>query len=353
MALKVPKSLCRFCRQHRKKFVFAGVFIGGIYGVIKFAEYKIKDYISQEQQKLCDKVKMEKSFNQVQQHGLSIATAMMNEILACVKEAANTDEITQMLKDNSGDKITLWHELKIMVFTRVVTGVSAVVLVSLVLRVQLNQIAGLMFHTPSDDNIMVDPRQQKFLSIAHNHLKKQGIRDLANAVKKVAHDQLESMPLQAMHNAKNLETSLKSICSSLFRKSFDAINLSQIVVANQPDLEEWTVVEPTQQEEVDIWIAKTIDILESPDFETVYSLCINKGLSVVGKELSYVLSKSFSGSSESTQNFEAEAPLAKLLPILNSQISFICSPEFVEEISGVSILNKFLLNVYESFVQVQ
>ena len=348
MVFFFPKSLCGFCRQHRRKFIFVGVFVGGVYGIIKFVEYKIKEHILQEQKKMQDGLKVQKSFEQVQVHSLRIVSAMLQEVRDCVKQHLNAEEITAKLKAGSGDKIALWHELKITVFSGIVTAICSVVLVSLVLQIQLNQVAGLMFHQAGDGNA-VDSRQQNFLSVIHDHIVHHGIYELARLVKKVATDQLHSMPLQAMYNGVDLQTTINSICHGLFKQlSFDKapVKLIQFAIGERLNLDDWTVVQSEVVNDVNTWVAKTVDILESPDFlETVSSLCIDKGVLLVGREITCALALAL----ESSQ-YENVAPLAKLLPILNAQLPVICSQDFVKEIYDVSLLKKFMINVHESFV---
>ena len=358
MAFKFSKSLCRFCRQHRRKFIFVGVFVGGVYGMIKFAEYKIKDHFLQEQQKANNKLKIQRNFQQIKQHSLSIASAMLVEAMESIKLTANTEKITEMLKSGQGDKLTLWQDLKIMVFTRIVTGVSTVVLTLLVLQIQLNQIAGILVLTSSDDQNNLNSEQQKFLSAIFDHIVKHGITDLACSVKKVVADQLESMPLQAMYSAKDLETTLNSICSALFQNSVSLQNkpvkLSQFAIASNFNLEDWTVIPTSNISDIEHWLAKTSDILDSPDFEVVSFDCIKMGLGFLGRELSSAISSSVSVTSMSyLESDDFTAPLAKLLPILNAQLPLICSKQFLEIISDNSILNQFLLNVCESFALIE
>lgn len=353
MAFNFPKSICRFCRQHRRKFIFVGVFAGSVYGVIKFAEYKIKSHISQEHQKANEKLKIQKSFEQVKQHSFSIVSAMLNEAMQSIKHAVDTEEITEKLKTGQGNKMILWQELKISIFTRVVTGVSTVVLTLLVLQVQLNQIAGLMAFSDSVEP-KLDPQQQQFLSLLYNHIVNCGIYDLANTVKKVVADQLESMPLQAMYCARDLETTLISICSALFQNSTglqkQSVKLCQFAIADSLNLEGWTVIPTTNMTVVEQWLGKTADILESPDFQTVSFSCIKTGLSSIGRELNFAISSVASATTHSfVESQELIAPLAKLLPILNGQLSLICSEQFLKDIADNSTLNKFLLNVFQSF----
>ena len=344
MVFKFPKSICRFCKHHRRKFIFAGVFIGGVYGAIKFAEYKIKGHIVQEQYNMSEKIKVEKCFDTMQLHSFSIISAMLDKLLISVKQEANCEEITEKLKARCGDKIELWHQLKLMVFTQLITGLCSVVLISLTLKVQLNQVAGTFPNLSSKLDDAIDPKQQNFLSIIHDYFFESGVHSLAQAIKNVVYDQLHSLPLQATYNYQDLQSSMLCVCSTLFQRSPQQLNikLSQFAMGKQLLIEEANSL----QNDIAEWLAKTADILESPDAQTVFNTCLEKGFSVIGKQMDFHLRKAIE--SKNVGHVDTATPLAKLLPLLNTQLTYVCSEVFLEEICEVPVLNTFLFHVFES-----
>ncbi|XP_076808096.1 peroxisomal biogenesis factor 3-like [Clavelina lepadiformis] len=357
MSILYPNWLCRFIRRHKNKFVFAGVFVGSVYGVIKFAEYKIRNHLKDEQKRVADEMKYQRNFELVQEHSVSISEAMLENIYQKVKEVANTEEITEKLKSGSGDKMLLWNELKITVFCRIATGMFAVTLVSLVHRVQMNQIAGLMFHSRDLDD-SIDPRQQRFFSVTHDHLMNHGIHDLAVYIKELVKDIVGTMPLQCLVKPSGIENTIESIYSRLTLNTHDptgivgGFKVVNVVFPEITSFDDWAIVQPTILDDIESWSTRTVDVLDSPDFKEVLLQCVKRGVKILGQELNSAVNQIAATKDEVdlTDFNEVSLPLAKLLPLINGTLTSICSSAFLHDFSSIPIINKFSLNVYESFL---
>ena len=344
MAIKFSKSFCRYCQHHRKKFVFVGVFFGGVYGIIKYTKYKIKEYMDIEQQINFEKMKIRRCFDQVQPHSFAVITVVLKKLMNRIKEETNCEVITEKLKSKCGNKIELWHQLKVMVFSQVITGICSVTLISLALQVQLNQVAGAIQQISDNDDSFVDSKQQSFLAALHDYFVENGVHDMAEAVKKVVDDQLCSMSLQAVYHHQDLQSKMQGVCSTLFQNSSQKlrVKLTEFIFTDAMLAEQQNV--PDAECSIGAWLARTADILESPDSLAVFDACVTKGLFIIGTQLGISLSVH-----PTIEMSEVNLPpLAKLLPKLNSQLSYICSESFVREICNIPLLSMFLFNVFES-----
>nr|CAB3260433.1 uncharacterized protein LOC100175349 [Phallusia mammillata] len=337
MSWQFPKYICSFLRRHRNKFIFTGVFIGGVIGSLKFAEYKIKQYLEDEQKKTLVNRKRQRSLEQVHVHSVSLTQSMLQSIMNEVIKAANTEVITEKLKTSHENKIGLWNELKVTIFTRIVSGIFSVVAVIVVLRVQFLQLAAAMANNGSK---LSDDEQKQILATCHDHLMETGIDKLSKILSNTTQTVTESMPLQCLVTHRSILTTLQSITSRLMVKDgpTNSFRVTDFTFSEH-------VLDKVNDTNIRSSILQTLDILDSPDCERVFVQCVAKGIDLLGSQMCDAMS-----SASSSDSVEMNLlPLAKCLPLLNSQLKYICSAQFVQQVSESPLLARFSNNVFDSF----
>ncbi|NXS89842.1 PEX3 factor, partial [Erpornis zantholeuca] len=100
---------------------------------------------------------------------------------------------------------------------------------------------------------------------------------------------------------------------------------------------------------------ETRDMLESPDFSTVLSTCLNRGFSRLLDNMAEFFrptEKDLSQNSSVNSLSSVSLPLAKIIPIINGQIHSVCSEtpsHFVQDLLMMEQVKDFAANVYEAF----
>jgi len=349
MVWNFSQPLCRYLYRHRNKLIFTGVFVGGVVGSLKLAEYTIAEFFAAEQRNAAENQRKLQTFNQIHQHSLALAEAMLDSVIERLEIIVDTDAITRKLKTSQGNKVDLWNELKIRIFTKISTAVFVVPILLIVVQTQLNQISG---YTQSSTE--TDEQQEEFLSTPHKYLLEGGIEKLVLHISGVAKNVTGTMPLQCPMNSTALETIIRSICSSVMSDTssgkFSVINyvfpqkiLDLDVLSSEDSLED----------NLNFWFMQTLDILDSPDCMRVFVHCISESISSLGNEMQdSIAAKTPNAEEENNFSEVPSLPLAKTLPLLNAKLKSICSKRFLTELSSLEIFQKFISNIYDSFLSV-
>ncbi|XP_075002113.1 peroxisomal biogenesis factor 3 isoform X3 [Calonectris borealis] len=157
-----------------------------------------------------------------------------------------------------------------------------------------------------------------------------------------------------------LEQKLKDIRKVVEHKDSDQIaSYSPLCHYLMPDEENPLATQACGLTERDIATIKllneTRDMLESPDFSTVLSTCLNRGFSRLLDNMAEFFRPteqdlSQNGSVNSLSS--VSLPLAKIIPIINGQIHSVCSEtpsHFVQDLLMMEQVKDFAANVYEAF----
>ena len=170
-------------RRHRRKFVVGGAVVGGLYVLGRVAEYQYVKYREEENRKLMQKFRKENHFSATEATCVQTLTSLFPLLRKLITKTLDTDSIKTQLKDaenlSQDDKVKLWMELKVISVSRCVLVVVGGVYLSIMVRIQLNILAGYLFHqeSVSNNNIKLGTfskeLQEKFLSIC-NHFVTEG-----------------------------------------------------------------------------------------------------------------------------------------------------------------------------------
>ena len=346
------KSVCSWFCRHRNKFIGAGVVVGGVIGGLKYAEYKVKTFIDEQNSKMAEEMKKQSSFENAQTHCASIIFPIMKTYEAMISSSADIDGLKLQLKEKTGNKVDIWNQLKHCIFTKLCSSLLWVIVIVIIVKVQFNQVAGIIYNNRSADvnaeiGNAVDEDQQIFLSLSQTIIIANDSAKLSNFIEQCVADITKTMPLQCPVDSSTLETTLHSVFHN-FQNSFpDIDNGMMLELLNScfpPSLFDGSY----PNEVVQTWATKTIDIIDSPDCEAVFVDCLHMGLDFIKNELHSLID---TGSTDNNMVFNANTiPLAKSLPIINNVSDEIFSKQFIENLLSCPTLHEFSANVFESFL---
>ena len=134
-----------FCR-HRNKFIAAGVVVGGVYGGLKYAQYRVEKFITDQNTRMMEEMKKQRSFEKAQSHAANIVLPILHTYESVVATSVDIAGIKMQLKSkNCTDKVALWNQLKLAIFTKLCSSLLWVIVIVIVVKVQFNQVASYIF----------------------------------------------------------------------------------------------------------------------------------------------------------------------------------------------------------------
>ncbi|KAI8799597.1 Peroxin-3 [Cladochytrium replicatum] len=152
------EALYGFVSRNRRRFMWAGGVIGGIYGAVKFAQYKFVEMEQERELERTAQANVKRRFEQNQQDCTFTILSLLPTLSEQILVELNVEGITARLQSTragtgaSGTeeaikraKMELWGELKIQSFTRTIAAVYLVTLLSSFTHIQLNLLGRLFY----------------------------------------------------------------------------------------------------------------------------------------------------------------------------------------------------------------
>ncbi|XP_054878953.1 peroxisomal biogenesis factor 3 isoform X2 [Poeciliopsis prolifica] len=308
-------SVWDFIKRHKKKFIFTGAVVGGVYLLSKYAQKKIKEVQEKEASEYIAQARRQFHFESNQRTCNMTVLSMLPPLREAIVVQLNSESLTAMLKTKPANKLEIWEDLKIISFTRTIVAVYSTCMLVVLLRVQLNIIGGYLYLDNSVGKSAASPLtppdvQQQYLS-SIQHLLGDGLTELISRVKTAVQSSLDGVSLKQSLSLLELEQQLIWI-----RAEVDSGRpLSSYMLAGDEDVLADQACGLTENDLVTIRLLnETRDMLDS--------------LSVVS------------------------LPLAKIIPIINGQINFVCSEtpsHFVQDLLLNDQVKEFAAIVYETF----
>uniref|UniRef100_A0A8C7VMZ6 Peroxisomal biogenesis factor 3 n=1 Tax=Oncorhynchus mykiss TaxID=8022 RepID=A0A8C7VMZ6_ONCMY len=335
-------STWNFLKRHKRKFIFAGAFVGGVYFLGKYAQKKIREMQEREASEYIAQARRQFHFESNQRTCNMTGTVLL-----------------------PANKLDIWEDLKIISFTRSVVAVYSTCMLVVLLRVQLNIIGGYLYldNSVSKSGMMPlappDVQQQYLSSI--QHLLGDGLSEMITAVKKAVQNTLGGVSLKQSLSLQELEQHLNQIRAQVEEGDGGSTHrpLSWYMM---PDEENTLAAQACGLTENDVTTIKllneTRDMLESPDFGTVLNTCLNRGFNRFLDNMAEFFRPPPGAQGDSTPITTPDSlshvslPVAKIIPIVNGQIHSICSEipsHFVQDLLMIDQVKEFAANVYETF----
>ncbi|XP_032650709.1 peroxisomal biogenesis factor 3 [Chelonoidis abingdonii] len=362
-------ALWSFLKRHKKKCLFLGTFLGGVYLLGKYGQRKIKEIQEREAAEYIAQARRQYHFESNQRTCNMTVLSMLPALKDALMHQLNSESLTSLLKNRPQNKLEIWEDLKIISFTRSIVAVYSTCMLVVLLRVQLNIIGGYIYLDnaaicKNGTTPLAPPEvQQQYLS-SIQHLLGDGLTELITVVKQAVQKVFGSVSLKHTLSLLELEQKLKEI-RKLIEQHKDLSHSDKIGSRSQlchymmPDEENPLATQACGLTERDVATIKllneTRDMLESPDFSTVLSTCLNRGFSRLLDNMAEFFRPTEqdlcqSGPVDSLSS--VSLPLAKIIPIINGQIHSVCSEtpsHFIQDLLMMEQMKDFAANVYEAF----
>ncbi|XP_038672705.1 peroxisomal biogenesis factor 3 [Scyliorhinus canicula] len=360
------RSVWSFLKRHKRKFLFTGAFLGGVYLLGKYAQKKIRDLQEQEAAEYIAQARRQYHFESNQRTCNMTVLSMLPTLREAIMQQLNSESLTGLLKNRPTNKLEIWEDLRIISFSRSMVAVYSTCMLVVLLRVQLNIIGGYIYL----DNAIVGKNgtaplappevQQQYLS-SIQHLLGDGLNELITVVKKAVQSVIGNVSLKQCVSLQELERYLGEIRQLVEHRgqSSEPETGSPLCWYLIPNEESTLASQACGLTEKDVTTLKllneTRDMLESPDFSTVLNSCLNRGFSRLLDNMAEFFKPTEqelaqNGKINSLSNIQL--PLAKIIPIINGQIHSTCSEtpsHFVQDLLLMEQVKDFAANVYEAF----
>lgn len=351
------RNICSFFRRHKRKFLVTGGVIGALFFVQRYVGFKLNEWETKHTQQLFDRIKREHHFKGTIQTCDSTILSMICKIRERVLSLFNSEALIEQLKTGPSNKVEIWDNLKIVIFSEIIAELYCECLFTVVLRVQLCLIGGYMYSDLENDKkstrinkIIATPEiQQKYLSHV-NYFLNIGIKELITPIKNVVESAIGSISLKHTLMLKDFQIIMNSVKNSLCsEQEFIPSTLYYVLsmdVYNSPELEL-----PLSNDSIIAQMTnETKDIFESTDFSLVMSHCLDLGFA---KLIDCLTECYIHLNQDGFKNPDSIAiPMAKVLPGIrqiihkhnpNEQDSLVSTLLYFEE------LTNFSANIYETF----
>ena len=284
-------------------------------------------------------------------------------------------------------KVSLWHELKVLSFSRALSHVYGSLFLSLFLKVILNILGGLMYleTTRKDRNqnssSSIFPAtspastatavglsakvQEKYLALCELFIA-QGVPEICRHFKRSVSQRVKNLDLKEKLSIIDIEVLINDIIKIAENEeppqseSNPLRNPCKILL--QVNHLQMSDLDQSESDSLKQLIANAMDIFETPDFKSVIHDAASVGLSTVLDQLTESLNNSRAAKTEddSFVNLsELQLPVAKFIPLLNNLVrdhprSKSGPPDPVLSwLSKLELTHRFSVNVYEAFCQPQ
>uniref|UniRef100_A0A7N8X3Q0 Peroxisomal biogenesis factor 3 n=1 Tax=Mastacembelus armatus TaxID=205130 RepID=A0A7N8X3Q0_9TELE len=346
-------SVWNFVKRHKRKFIFTGVVVGGVYFLGKYAQKKLREIQEKEATEYIAQARRQFHFESNQRTCNMTVLSMLPPLREAIVNQLNSESLTALLKTKPANKVEIWEDLKIISFTRTIVAVYSTCMLVVLLRVQLNIIGGYLYLDNSvgknGTTALAPPDvQQQYLS-SIQHLLGDGLTELMMVVKKAVQSSLGGVSLKQSLSLLEVEQQLSWIRAEV--EAGSERPLSWYMLADDENALADQACGLTGNDLMTIKLLnETRDMLDSPDFTTVLSTCLDRGFSRLLDNLAEFFRPPPGDSQLSAVS--VSLPLAKIIPIINGQINTICSEtpsHFVQDLLLNDKVKEFAANVYETF----
>lgn len=351
-------SAWNFVKRHKRKIIFTGVVVGGVYFLGKYAQKMIREMQEKEATECITQARRQFHFESNQRTCNMTVLSMLPPLREAIIKQLSSESLTALLKTKPANKLEIWEDLKIISFTRTIVAVYSTCMLVVLLRVQLNIIGGYLYldnfvgkngmtaQTPPDV-------QHQYLS-SIQHLLGDGLTELMTVVKKAVQNSLGGLSLKQSLSLLECEQQLSWIRAEV--EAGSGRPLSWYMLADDENALADQACGLTENDVMTIKLLnETRDMLDSPDFTTVLSACLDRGFSRLLDNMAEFFRPQpgdCAPSSAPDSLSVVSLPLAKIIPIINGQINTICSEtpsHFVQDLLLNDQVKEFAANVYETF----
>jgi len=163
-----------FAQRHQRKFLFAGVMVGGGILLKKYAEQKLLNWQEKEVNQLLERSRKQQHFESTEKTCNVTIGSVIPQVQTTLSKALDSDSITLLLKNKAPNKKDLWEQLKIISFSRIISYIYSHTMLVILLRTQVNILGAYLYvanQNPSNPELELNPElQNQFLSASNYSL---------------------------------------------------------------------------------------------------------------------------------------------------------------------------------------
>lgn len=163
--MSVFSKIRDFLNRHRNKFFVGGVLIGGSIFLTRYAQLKLKEWQEREALEFFERNRKHQHFESIGRTCNQTIINVSTSLSETVAKSTNTTEVIEQLKSKPENKLELWNELKILVFSKATCTIYANAILVVILKIQLSIIGGYLY---KDQNSLNAETQEKYLSLCQN-----------------------------------------------------------------------------------------------------------------------------------------------------------------------------------------
>lgn len=272
-------SINNFLHRHRRKFFITGAVLGGAYLLTNYAQRKLREWQQKEAKRFLEMTRKKQHFEGTERTCNQTILTLSKIVSESILGLLNTEDIVAKLQENPDNKLILWEQMKLMIFTRICVIVYALCILQVTLRIQLNVIGGYLYRDSVHvDSPMVDANlQAQYLSLCH-HFVANGVGDLIKQIEKAVKKVVEPVPLKKKMSLQDVEQMFWSIQTILCSDSNTVDPVKQMVTYLTGHVE-------ISDAKLDTVIKETMDILESDEVISLTMLSVSRCFSSVVDEV--------------------------------------------------------------------
>lgn len=283
-------SVRNFLSRHKRKFIVTGALIGGTALALQYAQRKLREFQENQAREFIARQQRTQHFEMTErtcnQAIMGVATPLCDELLRTL----DTEPVLQQLRGRPDNKHELWHELKVLAFTRLATMVYACSMLVVSLRIQLNILGGYLYRDSvaaagagaqltqqQKQHRLTDHQQQTYLSL-NQHFLSVGIARMARLIEAKVRAVMGDFELQRELSLADIEQIFWSIQRAVNSDETDPSgNMARYILpAALPDAESDGDGEVMRRV-----FAETLDLLESEDAVSLNTYNVTRGFSIV------------------------------------------------------------------------
>lgn len=323
MFSRIKNFICR----HRRKFLVSGVVIGGSILLTRYAQKKFIEWQDKETKDFLERTRKQYQFESTErtcnQTIISLSIQLKNEISKIFDSESLLTKIRSVNKD---EKIRVWEDLKVISFAKHTALLYCGLMLSVVIRVQLNIMAGI---TARDLNRKTDLAvQESYLSLCQ-HFIHSGCRDVCKLIDKHVREICGKISLKSKMSLNDLEHLFWSIQASISDDEYDPLrNLPKYLFSE-------SCSSSSMSEEVRNLFHNTVKILEKDEVSTMADTCTgraftnsidslaeyfissNENVNTLGESSKASVNGSLVNSGPLTHPINVQIPVAKIIPIIH------------------------------------
>ena len=252
---------------------------------------------------------------------------------AKVDQLTGCSETLNKLKSGEGSKVELWGKLKVAVFAKIACLIYLNTFIIVLVSVHFNMKVGLLLSSKAKTEENSFENDETFLNNSISKLAERDVVDfLAEKSLAAAEKAVGSVSLKEKVDYLFVSSSVQEILLKLDHEPKEFVNIINDLFIS---------------EEHPVLSNYALDVAMCPDFRIVLASCTSKSVEIFSEMAEEWMSTKFSNNDGSIDH--VLVPMAKLIPLLNSNTSHLCSYNFTDRTVDNIELISFCENIFEAF----